>query len=203
MTRRKEVVVDKMDYWRLCDQLSIIQAALLVLGEDPSEQQSYVLSNSEQDRPDNFTAVFTALTNAVICKKLKAEIHFIKELRLGASIEDDCQYETENPDWDLTIILVDDLKTWLRGRGFKMGFFFPEAAVKPDFLDANHEKYSPKLAVAIGAWEAVNAESNLTRGKTVKQALMLQRSKTPSRYEGSSHHPIPDVEFDRSGARHG
>jgi hypothetical protein len=31
------------DYWRLCDELSVIQAALLVVGADPASDQEYVL----------------------------------------------------------------------------------------------------------------------------------------------------------------
>jgi len=64
------------------------------------------------------------------------------------------------------------LRVWLKGRGFKSGFFFPQATEEPDFLDPKNENYAPKLAAAIGAWQAVNAEPKLTSGKTVKQALL-------------------------------
>jgi hypothetical protein len=30
---------DALDYWRLCDELSVVQAALLVVGKDPSKLQ--------------------------------------------------------------------------------------------------------------------------------------------------------------------
>ena len=29
--------MEKMDYWRLCDEFSVVQAALLIVGTDPSE----------------------------------------------------------------------------------------------------------------------------------------------------------------------
>jgi hypothetical protein len=28
--------VESLDYWRLCDELNVVEAALLVAGEDPS-----------------------------------------------------------------------------------------------------------------------------------------------------------------------
>jgi hypothetical protein len=34
--------MEGLDYWRLCDELSLIQAALLLAGEDPSATQQYV-----------------------------------------------------------------------------------------------------------------------------------------------------------------
>jgi len=34
--------MESLDYWRLCDELNVIQAALLIQGEDPSSSQSHV-----------------------------------------------------------------------------------------------------------------------------------------------------------------
>jgi len=68
--------------------------------------------------------------------------------------------------------LVEDLKVWLKGRGVKTGFFFPQAQDTPDFLYQSHKNYAPKLAAAIRAWQAVNADPDLMKGKTVKQALL-------------------------------
>ena len=31
--------MDALDYWRLCDELSVVQAALLIVDEDPSGTQ--------------------------------------------------------------------------------------------------------------------------------------------------------------------
>jgi hypothetical protein len=62
----------------------------------------------------------------------------------------------------------------LRSCGFKTGFFFPEPQqMEPDYLNALHEHYSPKLAAAIEAWRAVSADPKLRVGKTVKQALVV------------------------------
>jgi len=71
-------------------------------------------------------------------------------------------------------VAVEDLRNWLRSRGFKTGFFFPEPQqMEPDYLNALHEHYSPKLAAAIEAWKTISADSALRVGKTVKQALVI------------------------------
>jgi hypothetical protein len=89
---------------------------------------------------------------------------------------------TRAPDWAHTTISVDELRTWLRGRGFKTGFFFPEGADTADYLNPNHPHYSPKLAAAIEAWEVVHKDASLTRGKTVKQALVIWLRRNASRF---------------------
>jgi len=64
------------------------------------------------------------------------------------------------------------LRSWLRERGSKPKFFFPQEKDTPDFLNPEHDHYAPKLAAAIYAWQAVNSDPKLTVGKTVKQALL-------------------------------
>ena len=54
-----------LDYWRLCDQLDIVQAALLVCDHDPSADQSYVESWALEKRPTGYEAAKTAISNAL------------------------------------------------------------------------------------------------------------------------------------------
>jgi hypothetical protein len=81
-----------------------------------------------------------------------------------------------------TRVKVEDLKEWLASRGFKSGFFFPEAVDLPDFLDRKHACYSPKLAAAVEAWRDVGANPELIKGKTVKQALLTWLRKNAGRF---------------------
>lgn len=163
--------MEKMDYWRLCDELSVVQAALLIAGVDPSAFVD-VMRWQEDERPENFSAAFTALTNAILGDRLSATIRTVVEKKWDITAEASYDDDTDEPDWQKTTILVEDLKTWLKGRGFKTGFFFPQADDTPDFLDQGHKNYAPKLAAAIRAWQAVNADQELIKGKTVKQALL-------------------------------
>lgn len=149
-----------LDYWRLCDELSVVEAALLIVGEDPSGVQEYIDQWKPEERPNGYNAAKAALVNA------------IKARRLTASIVE-LDYELAGPDWHQTTIAVEDLRTWLRSRGIKTGFFFPEPETDPDYLSRSHPDYSTKLAAAIGAWMAVSADPDLRRGKSVKQALIV------------------------------
>jgi hypothetical protein len=152
--------MDALDYWRLCDALSVVQAALLIVDGDPSEAQSYIEKEPPGNRPKGYDAAKTALVNAILRKTLPARIESGEEA-FGA------------PDWHQTTIAVDDLRAWLRWRGFKTGFFFPVPEADPDYLSESHPNYSAKLAAAIEAWKAVSADAELRCGKSVKQALAV------------------------------
>ena len=203
--------MEGIDYWRLCDEFSVVQAALLIAGQEDPGIWEGVLNDKEQDRPKYFTAAFTALKNAILGGRLPATIrrkawergwtetpwdeweieNGTEQPGDGEKITDnfgifpdqepipeeaknlrDIIYRTE-PDWYLTTILESDLKEWLKSRGIKTGFFFPQADDTPDFLDKNHEHYAPKLAAAIKAWQAVNEEPDLLASKTPKKALII------------------------------
>lgn len=72
-------------------------------------------------------------------------------------------------DIEETLVAESDLKEWLRSRGFKSGFFFPENAENPDYLNPEHPCYAPKLAAAVSAWTEVSKQEDSNR--TVKQRL--------------------------------
>jgi hypothetical protein len=156
------VPMDALDYWRLCDEVSVVQAALLIVGEDPAVPQEYIAQWEPENRPKGYDAVKTALINAIKRKQLRADI---------PEGEDEFGHHY-GPYWDQATILVDDLRTWLRSRGVKTGFFFP-LPEGPDYLSGFHPNYSPKLAAAIDAWTAVSGDAELRRGKSIKQALII------------------------------
>lgn len=198
--------MDQFDYWRLCDELSVIQAALLIVGEG-AESADYVDEWHPNQQPDGYAAARTALVNAILSGRLAATIRYAARERgwvelprtpkdiFGprhepepvnegeevtsslAGLASDLQrlapvqviYATE-PDWHLTTIFVDDLRAWLSSRGFRGGFFFPDATDAPDFLDPSHPRYAPKLAAAVRAWIATG-DARLVQGKHPKQAL--------------------------------
>jgi hypothetical protein len=65
---------------------------------------------------------------------------------------------------------VDSLREWLSSRGLDKGFFFPNKPIAQDYLNRKHPRYAPKLAAAVHAWLATDADS-ATKGKSPKQAL--------------------------------
>src|SRR5260221_10144532 len=66
--------MEGLDYWRLCDEVSVVQAALLILGRDPSELQDFIETMSAENRPTGYDAVMTALVHAIIGKRLSSTI---------------------------------------------------------------------------------------------------------------------------------
>jgi hypothetical protein len=140
-----------MDYWRLCEELTVVQAVLLIVDADPDDHE-YVLGWKPNDRPTNFSAAFAALSHAVLGGRLAATKRMIIDSKWDTKAEERYEYETAEPDWGKTTINVEDLKIWLKNRGVKTGFFFPQGDDTPDFLDSRHSNFSPKLAAAICAW---------------------------------------------------
>jgi hypothetical protein len=150
--------MEGLDYWRLCDELSVVQAALLIVGEDPGTHD-VIDQQGAANKPEGYAAAKAALVNAISRKRLRANI---------------VEYEdVAEPSWHQTTVLVEDLRVWLRSRGINMGFFFPEQQTDPDYLSQFHDNYSPKLAAAIEAWKAVSGDDQLRRGKSVKQAMII------------------------------
>jgi hypothetical protein len=185
--------MEGLDYWRLCDEVSVTQAALLIVGEDPARCQEYIANWTADKRPIGYDASLAALTHAILAGRLKATI------RRGAWErgwnEDPSEHEDvgrdhrghqiifkTDPDWSLTTITVDDLRIWLRGRGIKTGFFFPEDTDSADYLNPADLHYAPKLAAAISAWEAVKKDPLAMRGKTAKQAIVIWLRRHADRY---------------------
>lgn len=66
--------MEELDYWRLCEELSIVQAALLVAGEAPVFAE-YAESWDLDKRPKGYEAAKTAISGA-----LKNYINYEKEL---------------------------------------------------------------------------------------------------------------------------
>lgn len=155
--------LDDLDYWRLCDELSIKDAALLVVGENPVECSAVEEWPTDQ-RPRGYQAARTAITNALRGGRIEGEV-------LPEQIE---KYDGDGEPIPGTVsvyrsrVKVDSLREWLASRGFRHGFFFPAEADTPGYLNPTDPRYAPKLAAAVRAWLAVSAPA----GKHPKQALV-------------------------------
>lgn len=166
--------MEASDYWRLCDELSISQAADLLVGMFPGEVDALNQSGAELTTSSlvayttNRQAALAAIRNAIAGARLPGTLRF--EINANWDSISECMVEEESDVLDIerTTVLVDDLKIWLRGRGLRSGFFFPEEKESPDYLNSAHPRYAPKLAAAVSAWQAAGADLN---GKTPKQAL--------------------------------
>lgn len=152
--------------WRLCDELTVVQAALLVAGCDPGSDHCYVEGWDPHKRPAGYEAAKAAITNSLRRGTIKGQV-------IGSILySEDGDWAVDSSGDTLNVsessVEVQSLKAWLMSRGVTTGFFFPAATYAPDYLDPVHPRYAPKLAAAVRAWLAVDDP----KGKHPKQALM-------------------------------
>ncbi len=176
--------MEELDYWRLCEELSIDQAAHLIIGASPTLVQELSVTTAELPESQamryerDIEAVRSALTYAIrsgILPATSIEVRRKAEQSALAMYEEDddgfCFVDTGELDLHKTTIHVTDLRDWLRLRGMKPEFFFPENnELTPDYLDPLHPRYAPKLAAAVNAWLTME-DNSLMDGKSPKQAL--------------------------------
>jgi hypothetical protein len=181
--------MEKMDIdpmWHLADVLSLQDAAALIAGFDPNEIDRCRNDSGFQQNYPRLYPVEKALRNAVRSDLLEPDgsstIAIVRPPNKSKKSEVDFQ-TIDHPSMSHTRVKVDNLRRWLESRGFKTGFFFPQADDTPDFLDPSHKNYAPKLAAAIKAWQAVNANPELLVGKTVKKALIKWLHKNADQLE--------------------
>jgi len=174
-----------LDRWKLADEVTVVQAALLMLDTNPSGVKVPFDFRDAQGLPDGFEPIFTALTNAVAARRLKGSIRHsarltgtisnYREIEYkevdGVSITEEKVLYSPTPDWNLTTVTVEELRRWLCSRGEESGFFFSEAVDATDFMDSRNPHYSAKLAAAISAWKHVSRTPSARRGKSVKRAV--------------------------------
>jgi hypothetical protein len=68
-----EFGMSSLDYWRFCQVLTVVQAAILIVGEDPSRVIPGVRGNL-QDWPTGYEPVMAALLGDIKRKLLPADV---------------------------------------------------------------------------------------------------------------------------------
>lgn len=159
------------DYWRLCDELTVMQAALLTVGVDPS---SAVGSNCEgwkmQERPPGYEAAKSAIGRALQRGVLKGEHVCEGDYDMNGN---EIGYLPNTTDIRRSIVERDSLADWLSKRGIRGGFFVSGQAEPslPGYLDKANPRYAPKLAAAVSAWTAVTDPGRLHPKKALDKWL--------------------------------
>jgi hypothetical protein len=157
-----------LDYWRLCDELTVVQAALLLVDCEPSSDLEYaVVHGSSDDKPRGYEGALAAISSGLRRGTIRGKIVPYYEHDINGNI---CGEITDSIDIRDSRVEVDSFRSFLSGRGLKTGFFFPEKPVAQDYLNPKHPRYAPKLAAAVFAWLATDGKS-ATKGKSPKQAL--------------------------------
>jgi len=151
-----------MDFWKLCDELSVVEAALLLQEQDPSGDYCYVEGWALHQRPAGYEAGKNAILRALANGLIKGKLVPVEECN-EAIVETYCSEFNAHK----SMVDVESLRGWLSNRGIATGFFFPNQ-LTAEYLDTSHPRYAPKLAAAVNAWlETADAKSG-----TPKQALL-------------------------------
>jgi hypothetical protein len=159
-----------LEYWYLCERFTVVQAALLIAGHDPSNSFADIERWSYDARPSGYEAAKHALLYA-----LESDPFFGRIVRVKPAIQQGAETSKDPIDPEKSVVWSNSVKSWLSEQGIKTGFFFSKARGKlksdiPDYLDPENSRYAPKLAAAIKAWRAVG-EQPTTNGKSAKHGL--------------------------------
>lgn len=158
--------LSKFDFWRLCDELSVFQAALLTIGEDPSaEGMEHLETWSSHQRPRGYDAAKTAIGNALRSQTIDGTLVLQQREDLDGKL-----VPSQSIDLHQSRVQVASLKVWLARRGLTTGFFFSDEPDVPGYLDPEHPKYAPKLTAAVRAW--IDATAAPSAGKSPKQIII-------------------------------
>lgn len=172
--------MEPLDYWRLCDDLTIVQAALLMAGEDPGPSQDNVEGWRADQRPVGYEAAKAAILSAIRRDDVESRIVPLPEYD-----NDDGRhigYIKGTVDIKESTVSVASLCAFLAKRGCKEGFFARPDNSAPDYVDSSNQNYAPKLAAAVEAWQAVTSDEKRLEGKTPKQAIEKWLRENASRF---------------------
>ncbi|MEQ3745941.1 MAG: hypothetical protein ABNH53_06850 [Henriciella sp.] len=142
--------------WLLSIQVTVIEAALLIIGIEPQGTSQYVEGWEDSKKPRGYLAARNAVESAVQKGLIEGSInHFIYENEQGG-------YETDHMRYDYSRSYVDlhELRVWMKKRHFGSGFLAIADDKQSGFRDKSHPRYSAKLAAVVEAWEAYDEESN-------------------------------------------
>ncbi len=161
--------MEKIDRWKLADELNVYQIALLIAGFDPSEFEEDDHGRWPQEVRIEISPFLNAIKNAARCKKF---------------IFTEIQYETYNEpeiNWNESLVNIDSFCDWLRPRNFTDGYFLANKE-SDRLLDKSGQFYAAKLAAAVRGWREVTASPEALNGKTPKKALEIWLRKHANEY---------------------
>ena len=151
--------MDNRQIWKLAEELNVFQIILLMADFDPIDFEGDHFERWDKGVRDETGAYRVVIQNAVIAKKIEANIAIYEG-----------NYDGEI-NWEGTRISVSSLTEWLNFKKFGNCFFTDETNAIPGFADKSGDYYAPKLAAAVDAWTEVTANLELLKNKSPKQAL--------------------------------
>ena len=158
--------MDPIERWKLADELTVHQIALLIAGYDPAE-----FDRDPVERwPDRVRQDISPFLNAV------------KNAARSGKLTFTCVSYGDDTSWDESTVHIESLREWLQKRNFQDGFFISKEDRVDKIEDSSNEFYAPKLAAAVRAWNEVTVDPEALNGKTPKKALEIWLRKHANEY---------------------
>jgi hypothetical protein len=153
--------MDSHAIWKYVSHLNIFQAALLMMGIDPSGSREKQFSEWSPELRLRADPYLTMLRTAIETGKLEPD--------KIAHITD--AYDPEDIDWQETLIEAKRIGDWMRSINFSNAFFTPDIPTNDPILDRHSEFYAPKLAAAVTAWREVTSDEGKWIATSPKKAI--------------------------------
>lgn len=162
--------------WRLHVELSVLQAAYLILNVDPKIERDL------DQHPDGYFALEEAIARALKAEVLNGRIEPKLKRQSWLDDHEPATALSGTVDERRSVVDVASLKKWLSDNGMSPKFFFPAGSPMLGFMDPGNGRYAPKLAAAFAAWQALNGVT-VPAGKTAKQLINNWLTKNADEYE--------------------
>lgn len=211
-----------MIMWSLADELSVVNAAILITGNDPSA--THPVHDLDVDMTyrektttghKGFDAAFNALRSAILANKLQAKVVYsvdVDPAELRAVVRDGRQVSAlsgqllsqcadavllqREPDWKQTVIEVEELKRWLRSRNYRPPFFFPptdnQPKPRPKVRDYMDPSHHRYSAKLACAVAAWEALSDLPENRPIMKAIRDWVTSHGEKYRVGSNGKVPE-----------
>jgi hypothetical protein len=161
--------MDRIERWKLADELNVLQISLLIAGFDPSEFEEDDHGRWPQEVRIEISPFLNAIKNAARSQKF-----VFKEVQYQS-------YNEPEINWNESLVNIDSFCDWLRSRNFADGYFLANNE-SDRLLDKSGEFYAPKLAAAVRGWREVTSSPEALNGKTPKKALEVWLRKHANEY---------------------
>lgn len=213
---------DSSRLWSNTEAISILDAALLLAGQDPLLWRQYDLKKREgyadeqifrhsvNDLPHGATKAkfgfyFSSLSNAVtrseiahhlVCSHSPVVVLSMAAMEKGAKTGwDGTEFNVQlETDWGRTTVAVADLRTWLKATKAEPNFFLDQDWSQPGYLNPEHPYYSRKLSAAVLAWRAIT--QNFEKTKNLKPSVALRRWLIKNKSELGLNNKVTDTRKD-------
>jgi len=162
--------MDRINRWKLADDLTVYQIALLLSGYDPSEFESVSYSKWEEEVKVETAPFVHAIKSAALSERFT-----LLKFMIPA-------WNDEEIDWDASLVDLISFRDWLRSRNFHDEFFLGSSDSTDRISDPDSEFYAPKLAAAVRAWNEVTSDPAALNGKSPKKALEVWLRKHANEY---------------------